>query len=133
MNVLTLGTFDIPHAGHLHFLKQCDQFGTVTIGLNSDEFIEAYKGFKPVFNYSERKALLELFGYRVVKNNSAGKQLILQLCPDMLVIGSDWAKKDYYAQIGLTQEILDDYGIIMTYIPYTKGISATEIKRRVGD
>ena len=48
--------------------------------------------------------------------------------PDFIVIGSDWAKKDYYKQMNFTQEWLDENEIVLIYIPYTQGVSTTEIK-----
>jgi len=72
-------------------------------------------------------------GYRTVKNESAGRELIELEKPDFLVIGSDWAVKDYYAQIDVTQDYLDENDITMVYVPYTRGISSTELKRRVSE
>ncbi len=58
MNVITLGTFDLFHLGHLKLLKRCRDFagehGVVTVGLNTDEFITRYKGKPPVMSYEER-------------------------------------------------------------------------------
>ena len=66
--------------------------------------------------------------------NSGGadsKPTILQVNPNIVAIGSDWAKKDYYKQMQFTQDWLDDKDISLIYIPYTKGISSTEIKTRL--
>jgi hypothetical protein len=51
--------------------------------------------------------------------------------PDYIVIGSDWAKKDYYAQMGFTQDWLDERGIGLVYVPYTQTISTTKLKGRM--
>ena len=51
--------------------------------------------------------------------------------PDYILIGSDWAKKDYYSQMGFDQDWLDYKGIGLIYVPYTKEISSTNIKRRM--
>lgn len=51
--------------------------------------------------------------------------------PDYLVIGSDWALRDYYAQMGFTQDWLDDRAISLVYVPYTRGVSTTEIRGRI--
>lgn len=131
--VLTIGTFDTPHLGHAHFFLQCESFGDLIVGINSDEFVEKYKGEKPLFSYQERRELIELLGYETRINESAGKDLIYRVCPDILVIGSDWARKDYLKQIGMTQDELDERGITLVYVPYTKGISTTEIKKRINE
>ena len=66
--------------------------------------------------------------------NSGGadsKPTILQVRPNIVAIGTDWAKKDYYKQMQFTQDWLDEKDISLIYIPYTKGISSTEIKTRL--
>lgn len=133
--VYTGGTFDLIHSGHVNFLRRCAQIGNVTVALNTDEFITSYKGKPPVMSYSERFEVLSEF--RCVRNiipNHGGadsKPSILEVCPDIIAIGSDWARKDYYKQMGFTQDWLDEYHISLMYIPYTKGISTTELKRRM--
>lgn len=52
--------------------------------------------------------------------------------PNYVIIGSDWARKDYYAQMGFTQDWLDERGIGLIYVPYTQGISSTDLKTRIG-
>lgn len=134
MKVLTLGTFDTTHWGHLSFLKKCSEFGEVWIGLNTDEFILRYKKKKPILGYSERKLTLELAGYKnILPNNQDDgtiKDVFLQVAPDIIIIGSDWLRKDYLPQIGLTPDYLDLFDTSLLYIPYTKMISTTEIKKR---
>ncbi len=48
------------------------------------------------------------------------------------MIGSDWARKDYISQLGVTQDWLDDRGIGICYLPYTKGISSTMLREQRG-
>lgn len=136
MIVYTGGTFDLFHAGHANFLCRCKQIagndGKVVVSLNTDEFIETYKGVPPVCSYEERKIVLEVCRYvdEVVPNvgGSDSKPSILAVMPDLIVIGSDWACKDYYSQMQFTQEWLDDYNFGLAYIPYTRGISTTRIR-----
>jgi glycerol-3-phosphate cytidylyltransferase len=42
--VYTGGTFDLFHSGHVNLLRRCSEIGTVVVSLNTDEFIEKYKG-----------------------------------------------------------------------------------------
>jgi glycerol-3-phosphate cytidylyltransferase-like family protein len=51
--------------------------------------------------------------------------------PDYIVIGSDWAKKDYYSQMSFSQDWLDARGIGLVYVPYTRHVSTTAIKNRI--
>ena len=136
--VYTGGTFDLFHTGHVNFLMQCAKIagkGQVVVSLNTDEFIVAYKGSPPLFSYKERKIILESCRYVswVMPNNggSDSKPAILSVAPDFIVIGSDWACKDYYAQMNFTQEWLDNKGIVLIYVPYTKGISSTDLRKRL--
>ena len=135
LKVYTGGTFDLLHSGHVNFLRRCSEMGSVTVALNTDEFIEAYKGKAPVMSYAEREAVLLGLKYvsAVVPNvGGADSRLSIDLVsPDFVVIGSDWAKKDYYKQMWFSQDWLDERGIALCYIPYTQGISTTEIKRRM--
>ena len=137
--VYTGGTFDLFHSGHVKFLRQCKRIagldGRVVVSLNTDEFIEAYKGKAPVMSFDERKAVLMACRYvdSVVENIGGvdSKPAILNVLPDFVVIGDDWAKKDYYAQMQFTQAWLDELKIVLCYVPYTAGISTTELKKRI--
>jgi glycerol-3-phosphate cytidylyltransferase len=135
LTVYTGGTFDLYHSGHANFLARCAELGQVIVSLNTDEFIEAYKGKRPVISYEERCAvLLSCRSVSDVIPNYGGadsKPAIEMTAPDILAIGSDWARRDYYAQMGFTQDWLDDRGISLIYIPYTAGISSTAIKARL--
>ena len=125
----------MPHSGHVNFLRECAKLGEVTVSLNTDEFIADYKGKPPVMTYAERLGVLSEF--RCVSNvipNIGGadsKPAILEVRPDIIAIGSDWARKDYYLQMGFSQDWLDELNISLIYIPYTPGISSTEVKRRM--
>ena len=136
--VYTGGTFDLFHAGHVNFLRQCDRIaggGEVVVSLNTDEFILEYKGIPPVYTYSEREKLLLGCKYvtKVVPNIGGRDSTIAieQVNPNFIVIGSDWANKNYYKQMGFTQEWLDKKDIILLYVPYTDNISTTYLKERI--
>lgn len=135
LTVYTGGTFDLYHSGHANFLARCAELGDVVVSLNTDEFIEAYKGKAPIISYAEREAvLLSCRSVSAVIPNCGGadsKPAIEMSSPDIIAIGSDWARRDYYAQMGFTQDWLDDRGISLIYIPYTAGISSTAIKARL--
>jgi glycerol-3-phosphate cytidylyltransferase len=135
LKVYTGGTFDLFHAGHVKFLERCRQFGKVTVALNTDEFIEAYKGKPPVMSYEERAEVLLAcrFVHDVVPNfdGADSRTAIDWVEPDLIVIGSDWAVREYHAQMGFDQAWLDERGIGLCYLPYTKGVSSTDIKARI--
>ena len=133
--VYTGGSFDLPHHGHYRLLERAAKFGKVVVALNLDEFYEKYKGKKFVLSYEERREILLAckWVHDVVPNvGGADSKIAIELVnPDYIVIGSDWATKDYYKQMQFTQEWLDERGIGLVYVPYTKDISSTDIKKRM--
>jgi glycerol-3-phosphate cytidylyltransferase len=135
LKVYTGGTFDLFHSGHVAFLRKCALVGSVTVSLNTDEFIKAYKGRSPVMSYAEREAVLLGCKYvdAVVPNvGGADSKIAIELAaPDFVIIGSDWARRDYYKQMQFDQDWLDERDISLCYIPYTSGISTTELKKRI--
>lgn len=135
LTVYTGGTFDLLHFGHVKFLQRCADFGRVVVSLNTDEFIELYKGKPPVMSYEERKGVLLgcKFVDQVVPNVGGHDSTIAieQVKPDVIVVGSDWARRNYYSQMCFDQDWLDERGIALCYVPYTDGISSTDIKARL--
>jgi cytidyltransferase-like protein len=135
MIVYTGGTFDLFHSAHVRFLKACRKIagddGEVVVALNTDAFIQAYKGKLPVMSFDERKEVLLgcRFVDQVVANigGADSKPSIELASPDYVVIGDDWARKDYYAQMQFTREWLDEREIQLVYVPYTLGISTTDL------
>lgn len=133
--VYTGGTFDLYHAGHARFLARCAQLGQVTVSLNTDQFILDYKGKPPVISFADRaEVLLSTRHVSQVIPNTGGPDstiAIESVMPDIIAIGTDWARRDYYKQMGFDQDWLDDRGIALIYIPYTQGISSTAVKERI--
>lgn len=135
LHVYTGGTFDLLHPGHVNFLSVCARIGDTTVALNSDEFISSYKGKPPVMGFEERREMLLALPSvsRVIENvgGADSKIAIMSERPNVVAIGSDWARRDYYHQMSFDQDFLDENGISLIYIPYTRGISSTEIKARL--
>lgn len=138
LTVYTGATFDLFHAGHVEFLSRCRELsngGEVVVALNTDEFIEAYKGKRPIMTYEERAKVVGACKYvdSVIANfdGADSRTAIEYVKPDLIVIGSDWARRDYYAQMGFDQDWLDERDISLCYVPYTQGISSTAIKERM--
>lgn len=132
----TGGTFDLFHYGHVNFLRQCSLLADeVIVSLNTDEFIKDFKKNAPIISYVEREQILLSCKYvtRVIPNFGGcdSKPAILSVTPDIIAIGDDWAKKDYYSQMDFTQEWIEQNNMVLVYIPYTKGVSTTDIKSRL--
>ena len=135
MKVYTGGTFDLFHYGHVEFLKNCATLGDVVVSLNTDEFVTQYKSSPTVMSLPERMRVVESCRYvSSVVVNSGGKDskpAIESINPDIIAVGDDWKEKDYYSQMGFNQDWLDQRGISIHYIPYTKTISTTQIRERL--
>jgi glycerol-3-phosphate cytidylyltransferase len=137
--VYTGGTFDLFHAGHVALLRACRRLagdhGVVIIGLNSDEFVQRYKGRPPVVPYSDRLAVLEACRYvdRVTWNygEENSRPVIEEVRATIIAVGVDWAVRDYYGQMQLTQAWLDDRGIQLVYVPHVPGLSTTRLKELI--
>lgn len=133
---LTIGTFDVPHIGHAVLIQRALSLVNLFlyVGVNSDEFVTRYKGTPPIYSLAERRAALEkLHKVATVINDSPGKDLIMRIKPHVVIIGSDWLGKDYLKQIDMTPEDFTSNGISLVYLPYTSGVSTTEIKRRLSE
>lgn len=144
VRVMTLGTFDLFHAGHVALLAACRRLaggtGTVIVGLNTDAFVARYKGRRPVVSYEHRRLILESCRYvTYVQDNPLGRRTHTQAdgievrSPDIIAVGSDWRGKDYLGQLGVTQSWLDERGIKIHYIPRPDPplISTSVIRSRV--
>jgi len=134
----TGGTYDLPHLGHCNFFRQCKELfpdSFLIVALNTDEFIEKFKGKKPLFSYDERKKLIETIEYvdLVTKNfgDEDSSKTIAYFRPNVVLIGNDWLEKDYCKQMSFDAEWLRRMEITLCYIPYTEGISTTLIKERM--
>lgn len=137
--VISLGTFDMVHRGHLVLFKRCRELagnGKVIIGLNTDEFVTKYKGKPPIMTYQERYDTIMETGLvdEIIPNDQAtgdARQVIKDSGANLIVVGSDWARKDYVGQLGVNWDWLDRQDIGIAYVNYTHGISTTELKRRI--
>jgi len=135
--VYTGGTFDLLHPGHIDFLKKCSEFGSVTVSLNSDEFIERYKGKKPIFSFEERKYIISSLKFvsEVIINegDEDSKKSILKVKPNFIVVGSDWVEKDYCKQMTFDEKFLIKNNITLIFIPRLKNFSSSNIKKLINE
>lgn len=147
-NVYTGGTFDLFHEGHLELLEACRRMagdGKVIVGLNTDGFIERFKHRKPVQSYRERAKMLEACRYVDYVIDNFGEENSTETIDgvrdiwaeehhvDIVAIGSDWAGRDYYGQMGFTKEWLDERNIVLVYVDRRTGQSTTKLKQTLKD
>lgn len=120
--ILTYGTFDLLHWGHIRLLKRAKELGDyLIVALSTDEF-NAIKGKKAYHPYDERKMMLEAIRYvdLVIPENiwEQKKEDVIRYEADILVMGDDWIGK-----FDDLQEYCD-----VVYLPRTDGISTSKIK-----
>jgi cytidyltransferase-like protein len=136
--IYTGGTFDLLHPGHINFLEKCKELaginGKLIVCLNSDEFVERFKGNKPIMNAQERHIILKSCRFvdevYINQGDEDSKIMIDKVRPNYIAIGSDWARRDYYKQMDFTQDWLDQRNIGLIYITYSSNVSSTSIKTR---
>jgi glycerol-3-phosphate cytidylyltransferase len=139
--VLTIGTFDMLHVGHLELFRACRRMagteGYVVVAVNSDEFVERFKGRKPIQSQKDRMTMLSAIrGIDLVTRNTGDEfagQVIAKYPRCIVAVGDDWQGKDYLGQLHITQDFLDQRGIRIEYVPRTTGESTTRIRASIGD
>ena len=122
--VITYGTFDLLHYGHINLLRRAKALGDyLIVALSTDEFNWKEKQKKCYFSYEERKGLLEAIRYvdLVIPETSWDQKNsdVLEYNVDTFVIGDDWKGKF---------DFLKDKCKVV-YLPRTLEISTTKIKR----
>ena len=126
--ILTYGTYDLLHYGHIRLLKRAKELGDyLIVALSTDEFNEI-KGKKAYHNYETRKKMLEAIRYvdLVIPENDweQKKDDVLNYKVDVVVMGSDWENSERF-------EYLKEFCEVK-YLNRTKGVSTSKIKKDLG-
>ena len=121
--VITYGTFDLLHYGHINLLRRAKEYGDyLIVALSTDEFNENEKGKKCYFSYAQRKMLLEAIRYvdLVIPESSWDQKTsdIKEFRVDTFVMGNDWNGKF---------DFLKEHCEVV-YLSRTPEISTTKIK-----
>ena len=124
--VITFGTFDVLHVGHIRVLQRAAALGDrLVVGVSADELNISKKGRAPVFSQEERleivgslKMVDEVF---VEESLELKRDYIEQFHGDVLVMGDDWAGR------------FDEFGDIceVVYLPRTPAISTTALIEKI--
>ncbi|RDW22202.1 glycerol-3-phosphate cytidylyltransferase [Oceanobacillus arenosus] len=123
MKIITYGTFDLIHAGHIHLLNRAKAMGDhLTVGISTDKFNQE-KRKQAYHSFEHRKLILESIRYVdfVIPENTWEQKVddIKKYNIDVFVMGDDWKGKFDYLQ---------DYCDVV-YLPRTNGISSSTIKQ----
>ena len=127
--VITYGTFDLLHYGHIHLLRRAKELGDyLIVAVSTDEFNRNEKGKQCYFSYEQRKLLVEAIRYvdLVIPETSWEQKRtdIHDYQVDTFVIGDDWEGKF---------DFLREEGAEVVYLPRTPEISSTQIKTQLRD
>ena len=122
--VITYGTFDLLHYGHINLLRRAKQYGDyLIVALSTDEFNWNEKQKKCYFSYEKRKQLLEAIRYVDLvipeENWEQKRTVVKEYHVDTFVMGDDWEGKF---------DFLKDLCQVV-YLPRTPEISTTQIKK----
>jgi glycerol-3-phosphate cytidylyltransferase len=126
ITVVTFGTYDLFHVGHLNILRRAKDLGDrLVVGVSSDELNFRKKQLRPTYPLDHRLAIVESVRYVdevfVEDAMELKRQYLIDHRADVLVMGDDWE--------GRFDEFLDICRVV--YLPRTVGISSTDVKVRI--
>lgn len=127
--VITYGTFDLLHYGHINLLRRAKALGDyLIVALSTDEFNLKSKHKKSYFSYEERKQLLEAIRYVDLvipeKDWDQKRNDVHEYHIDTFVMGDDWRGKF---------DFLKEEGVDVVYLPRTPEVSSSKIKKDLYD
>ncbi|WP_373893889.1 glycerol-3-phosphate cytidylyltransferase [Virgibacillus sp. CBA3643] len=123
--IITYGTFDLIHSGHIHILRRAKKMGDyLIVGLSTDEF-NMKKDKETYYSYDDRKLIMEAIRYvdMVIPEKTWDQKItdIKEHETDIFVMGDDWRGEF---------DFLNDYCDVV-YLPRTRGISSTHVKNNM--
>lgn len=123
--IITFGTFDLFHIGHLNILKRCKEHGNyLIVGVSSDE-LNIIKGKKSIISLEQRIEIIKSIKYVdevFVEDSLELKDFyIKKYNADLLIMGDDWKDKFNWVSCNVL------------YLDRTPNISTTEIKYKIAD
>lgn len=133
-NVYVIGVFDLYHRGHVQLLKSCKEIGErLIVAVNGDELVSSYKR-PPIYNEADRLEIVKSSKYvddAFIINAYDNKPQLKQYNIDAIVHGDDWERSSYLKQIVVTEEYLKDNNIDLVLLPYTQGVSTSELIKKI--
>lgn len=131
----TCGVFDLFHIGHLNLLERCkEQCDILIVGVCNDEYVTKVKNKIPVIPENDRVRILNALkcvdkAILVDIETTNNKMIALEKINfDVLFSGDDWKGSERYKK---TEEQFSKIGVSIEYLPYTHGVSTTDIKNKI--
>ena len=130
----TDGVFDLFHVGHLNMIQAAkEQCEYLIVGVHGDDVVESYKHRRPIICENDRSRIVgSIKGVdRVEVNHFRDKMKLWELYHfDVIFIGDDWKGTERWKRF---EEELKTVNVDVVYVPYTKGISTTDIRRKIAE
>uniref|UniRef100_UPI0025CD41E7 4-hydroxythreonine-4-phosphate dehydrogenase PdxA n=1 Tax=Selenomonas sp. TaxID=2053611 RepID=UPI0025CD41E7 len=128
----TDGVYDLFHTGHLNMIEtaksQCEH---LIVGVHGDDVVEGYKHRRPIINEEGRRRIIASVAdvdEAVITRFRDKMKLWEKYHFDVIFIGDDWKGTERWNRF---EKELAKIGVEVVYVPYTKGISTTEIRERI--
>lgn len=132
---LTVGVFDLFHVGHLNLLERCkEQCEHLIVAVCGDDYVTLRKRKNPVIPEKDRMRIIAALKCvdevsTITLDEIDDKMLALKRFNfDVLFSGDDWKNSERYNR---TEKQFAELGVAIEYLPYTKGVSTTEIKEKM--
>lgn len=130
----TDGTYDMFHVGHLNIIETAKEYcDYLIVAVHGDDVVKEYKPNVPVINENDRRRIVEAIkgvDQAEITRFRDKKKLWELYHFDVIFIGDDYKGTPRWIQF---EKELNEVGVDVVYIPYTKTISTTEIRQRVLD
>lgn len=132
--VYVIGVFDLFHTGHIELLRRAKDLGDkLIVAINGDEMVASYKR-RPYLSEQDRLAVIEACRYvdeAFIIREYDNKEYIKKYKINQIVHGDDWEENSYMEQIRVTPEFLKEHNCELVLLPYTEGISTSELIERI--
>lgn len=133
----TCGVFDLFHVGHLNLLERCSEYcDELYVGICDDTYVRDIKHKEPIINENDRVRIINALkcvhkAFLVNIEETDNKLLVTDRCDfDVLFSGDDWKGTERYNK---TEAEFAKIGKSIVYLPYTKGVSTTQIKENLAN
>ena len=130
----TDGVYDMFHVGHLNMIRQAKKYcDYLIVGVHSDEIVEGYKHRKTVINEKDRCEIVGAIKEvdKAVINETRDKiELWKKHHFDVILVGDDWKGTERWNNF---EKVLAEVGVSVKYVPYTQGVSTTQIRKQLGE
>lgn len=127
-----VGAFDLFHIGHVNILKKAKSMcNYLTVGLSTDEWVKSYKNKIPIIPFNQRAKILlacRFVDSVVSQEDFEDFKMWEKLKFDVMFVGDDWKKSERFKEL---EKKFKSVNVKIVYLPYTKGISTTEIINRI--